>query len=191
MASIATETQSQPIDSIKVDGEGGASANERLLFSAKQDLDELFYELESEGGYDINFKDGLGNTALHYAVMNSSPTVLELILEHDGADVDLLNKQGLTPLHCSIQIDQPKHRLLIAKSLIEAGADPRIKNKYHQTPLQMLKSVTSTSKNEEDEELERCLMEAEAELSIDHTDVVNDEFEGEDSDVASVESSST
>lgn len=160
---------------VENEDQGGASPNEQLLFAAKQDLDELFYELESKGGYDINFADGLGNTALHYAVMNCSPTVLELILEHEGTDVDLLNFQGLTPLHTSMQISNPNHRLLISKSLIEAGSNPTIKNKFNQTPLQMLDSLTSNTKAEEDEELKRCLTNAEAELSIDQSDLVLDD----------------
>ncbi|EGG05096.1 uncharacterized protein MELLADRAFT_64265 [Melampsora larici-populina 98AG31] len=146
----------------------GASPNEQLLFAAKQDLDELFYELESKGGYDINFADG---------VIQLYTMLLELILEHEGTDVDLLNFQGLTPLHASIQISNPNHRLLISKSLIEAGSNPTIKNKFHQTPLEMLNSLTSNTKNEEDEELKRCLTNAEAELSLDETDLVLDEDE--------------
>ncbi|KAH9816257.1 hypothetical protein DFH28DRAFT_891705 [Melampsora americana] len=159
--------------------EEGASANERLLFCAKQDLDELFYELESKGGYDINFSDGV---ILLYIML------LELILEHEGTDVDLINFQGLTPLHCSIQISNPNHRLLITRSLIEAGSNPTIKNKFNQTPLEMLNSLTSDSKIQEDEETKRLLTNAEAELSIDQSDLVLDEDEVDDenhSDLAS------
>ncbi|KAI8454942.1 ankyrin repeat-containing domain protein [Phakopsora pachyrhizi] len=165
-----------------VDDQNGASANERLLFSAKQDSEEVFLELESQGGYDINFKDGLGNTALHYAVIYLSPTVLELILEHEGADVDLINNQGLTPLHCAIQIKEPKPRLLITKSLLEAGADTRIKNKHNQRPIDMIPTAVS-NEIPEDRELRKALKEAEAEQEIGEDEIAKDEFD--DDDVAS------
>jgi ankyrin repeat protein len=40
-------------------------------------------------------------------VMRTSPHVMELILEHDGADVDLRNKEGQTPLLCAVRIEHP------------------------------------------------------------------------------------
>lgn len=164
-----------------VDETAGASPNERLLYSAKQDLEDLFVEVEEGGGYDINFKDGLGNTALHYAVMNLSPNVMELILEQEGADVDLINKQGQTPLHAAVEIQDSKPRLLITKSLLEAGADPRIRNsKTGQKPIETLMSKIGPGNDgasrwdSADEELVKLFKNAEAEIELDPQDVVDD-----------------
>ncbi|MBW0490459.1 hypothetical protein O181_030174 [Austropuccinia psidii MF-1] len=179
----------QPIVTIDLGNqEDGANSNERLLFSAKQDLEDLFLEIidSNNSDYDINFKDGLGNTALHYAVMNLSPNVLELILEHEGCDVDLLNYQGQTPLHCAMNIKDLKPRLLITKSLLEAGADPRIRNKYHEKPIDTLLSP-QPSDEPELVELRKCLMEAEAEINIAPDDIAND-YEDDLNDVASEDS---
>lgn len=173
----------------------GASPNERLLFSAKQDLEELFLEVEEAGGYDINFKDGLGNTALHYAVINLSPNVLELILEHEGADVDLINKLGQTPLHCAVQIELSKPRLLITQSLLEAGADPRIRTtKTKEKPIDILMARLKGEARgdggeggKDNDELIKLLKQSEADMNLDEDDIVNDDDDGDvgSDDVAS------
>ncbi|KAI0962684.1 hypothetical protein AcW1_001450 [Taiwanofungus camphoratus] len=40
----------------------GASNNERLLAAARSDNEDLLLEVFEEGKFDINYKDGLGNT---------------------------------------------------------------------------------------------------------------------------------
>ena len=74
-------------------------------------MDEVFEEadkLAEQGStFDINHSDGLGNTALHYAVKNTSVAVLESILSYDNADVDPQNRlEGDTPLHLLMRDDK-------------------------------------------------------------------------------------
>lgn len=102
-------------------------ADERLLFAAKSDSEELFDEVVKGGGYDINHQDSVrllrghhralktaqtSRTARqlgvalcvsslfsprgrllklgrHDRVMTPSVTVLDLLLDHEGTDVDL------------------------------------------------------------------------------------------------------
>lgn len=63
------------------DGEGsapseeydGASPSERLIGAAKRAQMELFEEAVADpAGVDLNAKDGLGNTALHYAYVKNA-----------------------------------------------------------------------------------------------------------------------
>ena len=50
-----------------------------------------------EGGVDVNARDGQGNTALHDAVRKSFASAVEFLAEN-GADLDLENNAGDTPL---------------------------------------------------------------------------------------------
>lgn len=95
------------------------STDERLLHAAKQDddnlMDEVFEEadklVEDGSTFDINYKDGLGNTALHYAVKNTSITILDSLLSYDNADVDPQNRlEGDTPLHLVMRDDKMDKR---------------------------------------------------------------------------------
>ncbi|KAG8950481.1 hypothetical protein FRC04_007496 [Tulasnella sp. 424] len=112
--------------------EKGASNNERLLLAAQQDNVDLWEEILGDGDdFDINYADGLGNTALHYAAQRGSENVIEKILEQDGCDVDPVNRlDGATPLHMACQLEDEDTRTTIIWHLLEAGADMRIKDKH-------------------------------------------------------------
>jgi len=47
---------------------------------------------------DINAQDGGGNTALHYATVNNQISLVEVLLLK-GANVNIINLQGITPAH--------------------------------------------------------------------------------------------
>ncbi|KAG9106289.1 hypothetical protein FRC07_008884 [Ceratobasidium sp. 392] len=137
----------------------GASPNELLLAAAKQDNEDLILEVfEKEGTFDINFQDG----AAH-----ASTSVIEHILEQDGCDVDLQNRiERYTPLHLAVRISDPEERQQVVESLLEAGADPRVKDKHGQRPVD---SVPFT-----DTKLRAAFRKAEAEASVDQGDIAND-----------------
>lgn len=156
-----------------------ASPNEQLLFAAKTDSSELLESIfANEGTYDVNFQDGLGNTALHYASQTPSPTALELLLEHDGTDVDLKNRlEGATPLHLAVKLENEAARQGVVEMLLDAGADPRIKDKSGCVPAEYLNVESS----ETDAAIQRSLAIATAELTVglDSADIASDDDDGE------------
>ncbi|KAH9964110.1 ankyrin repeat-containing domain protein [Russula dissimulans] len=105
--------------------------NRLLLDAARSDnVDQLKVVFAEPTKFDINFQDGVGNTALHYAASEGSLDVLVELLEYEGCDVDFINYlEGATPLHLAVKIESPELRALIVDSLIDAGADTRIKDK--------------------------------------------------------------
>jgi len=53
--------------------------------------------LIGKGGTSINYQDGKGMTALHYAVQESLPKVVEFLLSK-GADMNILNKDSISAI---------------------------------------------------------------------------------------------
>ena len=74
---------------------------------------------------DLNLKDELGMTALHYAVNRGMSDIVKLLLDA-GANINVTNKSNETPLHLTCY----KKRLTgIAKMLLDAGADTEVRSK--------------------------------------------------------------
>ncbi|KAG8875947.1 hypothetical protein FRB97_004598 [Tulasnella sp. 331] len=146
----------------------GASNNERLLHAAKLDEDDLIKEIFAEPTtFNINHADGLGNTALHYAVKSGSTSVLEQILEHDNCDVDPQNRlERETPLHMACQLENPKLRESIIKSLLEAGADMRIRDRHGSLAVDLLPG--------DDAESRKMFRNAQAQAAISKADIAED-----------------
>ncbi|KAG6901971.1 hypothetical protein C0995_006070 [Termitomyces sp. Mi166 len=108
----------------------GASNNERLLAAARSDNEDLLLEIFEQGSFDINCVDG---------VAHGSTDVLEHILSCEGCDVDPVNGiEGATPLHLAVRIEHVALRKHIVESLLEAGADTRIKDKNGQQAVDLL-----------------------------------------------------
>ncbi|KZT27502.1 ankyrin [Neolentinus lepideus HHB14362 ss-1] len=150
----------------------GASNNERLLAAARDDNEDMLLEVFDEGGFDINFQDGLGNTALHYAASHASFDVLEHILSHEDCDVDPVNRlEKATPLHLAVRIEDPEVRKAVVESLLEAGADVTIKDKNGDTVADLL--------NPGDTEIKTLIRKAQAQNSVSRDDIASDD-EGEE-----------
>lgn len=79
-------------------------------------------EMLIDKGHDINFKNGFGETPLHYAVYHENIEAVKLLLQ-SGA-LFLKNKKGNTPLSQSVYADN----LNLVKLLIKYGADIRVRN---------------------------------------------------------------
>ncbi|TFK85580.1 ankyrin [Polyporus arcularius HHB13444] len=151
----------------------GASNNERLIAAARSDNEDMLLEVFEEGKFDINAQDGLGNTALHYAASHGYLEILEHLLEYDGCDVDLQNRiEKATPLHLALQIDDPETRAAVVSSLLEAGADTKIKDKNGETPLDLVPPA--------DAKLRSLFRKSQAQASIAQSDVANDDDDDED-----------
>lgn len=128
--------------------EPGASPSEQIIEAARRNNLELFEEVVGSVGDENkvaalinNSRDPLGNTALHVAAHNGSYEVLDYILDQEGVEVDPLDRlHQETPLHSVVKYaaDEPEHGTYLAEMLIEAGADPRIKNKHGQKAIQLV-----------------------------------------------------
>ncbi|KAI3615788.1 ankyrin repeat protein [Moniliophthora roreri] len=170
----------------------GASNNQRLLAAAREDNEEMLLEVFKAGGFDINFQDGLGNTggplpecyvqtrplkqplflcalsALHNAVINGSTDVLEHILSHENCDVDPINRTDkATPLHLAVKLENQELRAYIVSSLLEAGADTKIKNKYNQMALDLVPP--------NDADTRKLIRKAQVQSTVSMADVASDD----------------
>jgi len=154
----------------------GASNNERLLAAARSDNEDLLLEVFNESEerpFDINYQDGLGNTALHIAVENTSYDVIEHILAHENCDVDPINKlDKATPLHLAVMIEVAEVRKDFVESLLEAGADYTIRNKYGETAQDLVKP--------DDDAVLDLFRQAKAQASISKEDIASDSDDGYD-----------
>ena len=73
------------------------------------------------------------------SVKSPSPEVLELLLDDERTDVDSANKlDGDTPLHLAVKLSDEQARSWTVKALLEAGADPSIRNKYRDKAVDLL-----------------------------------------------------
>ncbi|BEI84649.1 hypothetical protein CcaverHIS002_0500500 [Cutaneotrichosporon cavernicola] len=158
----------------------GASANERLLAAAKTDNEDLL-QSAFDHNVNVNHQDGLGNTALHYAVLHGSTDVLEHILDHDHCDPDIRNRlDGDTPLHIAVRQrwdDQPGMRLYLVGSLLEAGAGMLIKNRHNERAVDLLPPYREgADPSSDDEKVRAMIRRAQAETQVAEAgDVVEDD----------------
>jgi len=81
----------------------------------------------------INYEDNDGDTPLNNTVFSNNIVLFKLLIEN-GADLNIQNKHGNTPLHYAVQA-----KLIFAKILIHylvaQNADLNIQNNYGDTPL--------------------------------------------------------
>ncbi|KAK2197460.1 bifunctional Ankyrin repeat/Ankyrin repeat-containing domain superfamily/Phosphorylated adapter RNA export protein [Babesia duncani] len=82
---------------------------------------------------DVNYTDGVGRMALHYACAAGSLECVEHLLSM-GANVNVADKKGWAPLHiCTV-----RNLVEIAKMLIEAGADINAPLKHRCAPSRLV-----------------------------------------------------
>jgi uncharacterized protein len=104
------------------------------VFPASAQSFEAFFRAVSRGdgqtvaallarGFDPNARDANGQTALHLALRDDSPTVVEALLAHPAVDVNAQNEVGESPLMMAALRGQ----LTAAERLLARGA------KVHQT----------------------------------------------------------
>lgn len=95
------------------------------------DLDRV-KELASEDKSIINSQDEYGFSALHNVMCEEQPETTEYIIEN-GADVNLANEDGVTPIHLACSVRN-------AEILLDNGADINLKSRNGNTPLHTLVS---------------------------------------------------
>ncbi|OZJ01919.1 hypothetical protein BZG36_05006 [Bifiguratus adelaidae] len=116
--------------------------NELLLAACRNDQDDVVNDIiQSPDSVDLNFTDGVGNSALHYCAMYGGLNCLEILAEQDGINVNLQNRiEGNTALHLAVQYkDDPDVGLAIVETLLEFdGINLQVQNKNGQTPMDLV-----------------------------------------------------
>ena len=102
----------------EVDGRNASDETALMLVCLKGQLDLAGRLIER--GADVN---KVGWTPLHYAATNGHGDVIRLLLEHH-AYIDAESPNGTTPLMMAASYGTP----VAVKILLEAGADPLLKN---------------------------------------------------------------
>ncbi|KLT38565.1 ankyrin [Cutaneotrichosporon oleaginosum] len=171
----------------------GASPRERLFAAAKTDNEDLLLSALDQL-LSVNAQDGLGNTALHYAVIHGSTDVLEHIVDHDSCEPDIPNNlDGETPLHIAVRQrweDQPGVRLYIVGTLLEGGANMLIKNRHGERPIDLLPPYREgADPNSDDEKVRAMIRRAQAEAQLGADEDIARDYDDDDmydpNDVAS------
>ncbi|EDU39512.1 ankyrin repeat domain containing protein [Pyrenophora tritici-repentis] len=140
--------------------EEGASPRELILEACRRNNTELLEETlktltaaASKSGKkaeeyvaDIlnNARDGVGNGCLHVAATFGSYEVIDMLLDQEGLEIDEIDRMEQdTPLHKAVRyvnsLDKSiwPHGHEIVAMLLDAGCDPRIRNKAKLKPVEL------------------------------------------------------
>ena len=109
------------------------------LAKAIRDGDLKAVRAQLDAGVDVNARDADGDTSLLLAAVYAGPECVELLLKK-GADVNVANKLGVTPLHRAATNYEK------AKLLIDAGANVKVTTKSGRTPLTLAAHKYGNSK---------------------------------------------
>ena len=111
-----------------------------LVYACRGDNGEHPEEIQRllELGTDINIQNYKGKTGLHCAAKAGFLKVINLLIEK-GATLDAIDKDGETPLFEAIRstIKNGEKQRAALEALLTKGADPNVKNRKGQTPLQI------------------------------------------------------
>jgi len=139
----------------------GASPRELVLEASRRNNTELLEEVlkhltsvaKQKRIKDIDLiaqvlnesRDGIGMGVLHLAALNGNYEVLDMLLDQEGLEIDELDRMEQdAPLHKAVRyingLDQKEWEIgqQIADILLDAGCDPRIRNKAKLKPLELV-----------------------------------------------------
>ncbi|KAK3310973.1 uncharacterized protein B0T15DRAFT_482130 [Chaetomium strumarium] len=133
----------------------GASTRELLIEACRRNNTDLLHEILSSPGLKDN-EDAiaqllnttttvLGNHLYHEAASQGNYEIIDMLLDQPGFECDPVNRvEGDTPLHSAVRwinSEPPAQREFgnaLVEMMLEAGSNPRIKNKGGLTPLQLV-----------------------------------------------------
>jgi len=102
-------------------------ADQETWFKAACDGDEKTLSEAIVAGFDVNARDKKLNTALHLATKAGYLNIMRLLIEA-GAELNIQNDSDSTALHLT------EKNMDSIRMLLEAGADPNIKDKDYDYP---------------------------------------------------------
>ncbi|MCJ1480964.1 hypothetical protein MMC06_001120 [Schaereria dolodes] len=172
----------------------GATPRELLLEACRRNNTSLLSEVFSahpsptETAHLLNTAtDGIGNYCLHIAASYGSYDALDHLLDQEGLEVDPIDRlEGDTPLHKAIRFVNGLSKSdweagsSLVDLLLDAGADPRIRNKAKLKPMELVDPRNT--------ELRATLQKAEF-AQMAGNDVVNDDEEEDDGPTGSASDS--
>jgi len=120
------QCNSAPTSPLSTRRSGSAVWKQSLLTAVKHDNMSVMSDLLLHGASSLPC-DANGNTPLHVAVSGSA---IEILVQN-GADVNMMNKQGDTPLHSQARAG----RLVCVSALLHAGANVNVLNNALKQPL--------------------------------------------------------
>ncbi|KAI9858073.1 MAG: hypothetical protein M1813_007885 [Trichoglossum hirsutum] len=171
----------------------GATPREQVLEACRRNNTELLQDVIdgfSNKASDKSFKkrnheeqvadllnnavDGIGNHCLHLAATYGSYEVMDMLLDQEGLEVDPLDRMEKdTPLHKAVRFvnELPKAQWengkLFVELLLDAGADPRVRNKARLKPAELVDPRNS--------ELRKTLQKGEYSMTVGANELANDD----------------
>ncbi|KAL2181098.1 uncharacterized protein P884DRAFT_296802 [Thermothelomyces heterothallicus CBS 202.75] len=133
----------------------GASTRELLIEACRRNNTELLTEIlsspplrdDEEATAELlnTTTTVLGNHLYHEAASRGNYEIIDMLLDQPGFECDPVNRtDGDTPLHSAVRWingEPPEQREFgnaLVEMMLEAGSNPRIKNKGGLTPLQLV-----------------------------------------------------
>ena len=135
--------------------ESGATPRELLIEACRRNNTSLLSEIFASKPLNTNAPaiakflntttDPLGASALHIAAQYGSYEVLDMVLDQEGVEIDGQEKRdGDTCLHKAVRYSNElsrenwEHGKAVVDILVDAGCDPRIRNKAKQRPIDLV-----------------------------------------------------
>ena len=117
---------------VAIDEPVGVSMRTSLMHCAAEGSVEMLERILALGA-DINGRDIVGRTALHYAARAGKVSNLKFLLEYEGADSDAMTNGGMTPLMMAVESGS----LGVVVECLNASCNPFAENALGQTPLSL------------------------------------------------------
>ncbi|XP_059158976.1 ankyrin-1-like [Physella acuta] len=101
-----------------------------LMLASRTEVSADVVKLLLDANSDVNYKDFLGLTALHYAVQNNCSENIKLLVQN-RADINAQSLKGATPLHMATK----SGNIETMEFLLQNDADPQLQDSKGNTPL--------------------------------------------------------
>ena len=151
MAKTAAILLDSGADATSVDGQGVSILHCAALSNELTVVTEILNALKLlESGNNIDSDRGIkmtidfgnrketrpldGRSPLHNGIISCNRDIVDLLLCH-GANVDIPDAQGDTPLHYALKLDEYSEVMMLCTMLLKQGADPSKANCCGRTPL--------------------------------------------------------